>query len=246
MLPLSPISSWLFPFLISRSLISGHAHVALRPPHTHYSGSDSTARINESIAGPLSETYDSFNVRSNSLTAASKKSSDIGVCPHDTIDDQLCGLTVADVDIYFWPDPSRDTSCLSIVGNAIKPPMQDASTRTIYGGWNNSMYTTVYWGCTARDSTAGSSFVTTAVLDVTGSLSAKHYLFNPWSSQPCSAEAMRSTSPISQPHEARGVKSSAHVRRHPLLAPSGITQTSDGFGATVTSGKSTLWVPYKI
>ena len=100
----------------------------------------------------------------------------------------------------------------------------------------------MYWGCTARDSNAGASFITTAVLAVTGSLSGKQYLFNPWSSQPCSAEATHSMPPISQPHEARGVDISAHVRRHPLLAPSGITQKSGLFGATVTSGDFTLWV----
>ena len=150
---------------------------------------------------------------------------------------------VGGVDIYFWPDPSRDTSCLSIIGNATNPPMQDASTSTIYVGWNNSMYTTVYWGCTARDSIAGASFITTAVLDITGSLSAKHYLFNPWLSQPCSAEAIRSKSQISQPHEARGANVPAHVRRHPLLTPPGMTQESDQSGVTVTSGNFTLWVP---
>ena len=242
MLPLSPML-WLFPLLISRYVISGPAHVTRQPPYAQYLISNSTARTNESIAGPSSQIHNSSNIRSNSLTAASTKSSNIGFCPQDTIDDQLCGLIAGGVDIYFWPDPSRDTSCLSIVGNATNPPMQDASTSTIYGGWNNSMYTTVYWGCTARDSTAGASYITTAVLDITGSLSAKHYLFNPWSSQPCSAEAIRSTSPISQPHRARGANIPAHVRRHPLEAPSGITQKSGLFGATVTSGNFTLWVP---
>ena len=238
MLPLSP-TSWLFPLLISRYVISGPADVTLRPPHARYLSSNSTARINESIARPSSQIYESFNIRSNSLTAALTKSSNIGFCPQYIFDDQLCGLTAGDVDIYFWPDPSRDTSCLSIIGNATNPPMQDAST-TIYGGYNNSMYTTVYWGCTARDSTGGASFVTTAVLASTGSLSAKQYLVNPWSSQPCSAEAIRSTSLISQPHDARGASIPAHVRRHPLLRPSGITQTSGLSGVTVTSGNFTL------
>ena len=239
MLPLSPIS-WLFPLLISRYVISDPAHATLRPPHARYLISNSTSRTNESIAGPSSQIYNSSNIRSNSLTAASTKSSNIGFCPQYIFHDQLCGLTVGGVDIYFWPDPSRDTACLSIIGTATNPPMQDASTRTIYGGYNNSMYTTVYWGCTARDSTAGASFVTTAVLASTGSLSAKQYLVNPWSSQPCSAEAIRSTSSISQPHEARGANTPAHVRRHPLLAPSGITKKGGLFDATVTSGNFTL------
>ena len=221
-------------------MISGPAHVTPRPPHAKYLSSNSTARMNESIARLSSQIYDPFNIRSNSLTAASTKSSNVSSCPQDDIEDQLCELVVGGVDIYFWLDPSRDTSCLSIIGNATNPPMQDASTSTMYVGWNNSMYTTVYWGCTARDSIAGASFITTAVLDITGSLSAKHYLFNPWLSQPCSAEAIHSKSQISQPHEARGANVPAHVRRHPLLIPSGITQKSDQSGVTVTSGNFTL------
>ena len=197
---------------------------------------------NQSIAGPSNQIYDSSSILSNSLTAASTTSSNISFCPQDIIDSQLCGLMVGGVDIYFWPDSSRDISCLSIVGNATNPPMQDASTSTIYGGWNNSISTTVYWGCTARDPVAGASFITTAVLVVTGSLSAKQYLFNPWSSQPCSADGIHSTPPISQPHEARGGHISARVRRHPLLAPSVTTHKNGLLGATVTSGNFTLWV----
>ena len=235
--------SWLFPLLISRYVMSGPAHVTPRPPHERYLSSNSTARMNESMAGPSSPIFDSFNSRSNSLTAAStENSNDSFLCPQQILDDQSCGLTVGGVDIYFWPDPSRDTSCLSIIGNATNPPMQDASTSTFYVGWNNSMETTVYWGCTARDSIAGASFITTAVLATTGSLSEKKYLVNPWSSQPCSAEAIRSISPISQPHEARGANIPAHVRRHLLLPPSAITQKDGLSGATVTSGNFTLWV----
>lgn len=243
MLLLSPIS-WLFPFLVSRYVISGPAHVTPRPPHARYLSSNSTVKVNESIAGPSSQNHGSFNIRSTSRTAAPTKSSNISFCPQDIIDSQLCGLMVGGVDIYFWPDPSRDTSCLSLVGNATNSPMQDALTSTIYGGWNNSISSTVCWGCTARDPVAGTSFITTAVLAVTGSLSAKQYLFNPWSSQPCSAEATQSQPPISQPQEIHGAHITAHVRRHHLLAPSGITLESGLLRATVTSGNFTLWVTF--
>ena len=138
MLSLSPVS-WLFSLLISRFVLSGLTHVTPRSPPARYLSSNSIARTNESIPRPSSQSYDSVDIRSNSLTAASTESSNISSCPQDVIDDKSCGLTVGGVDIYFWPDPSRDTSCLSIVGNATNPPMHDASTSTIYGGWNNSM-----------------------------------------------------------------------------------------------------------
>ena len=174
MLPLFPIS-WLSHLMIVRYAVSGNAQTSPRTLHARFSSSNSTDKISKSIAG--SQTYDSFSIRSNNVTAASTKSSDIGSCQQSDLDAKNCALVVGDVDLYFWPDPSRDTSCLSIVGNATNPPMQDASTRTVYGAfYNNSMYTTVYWGCTARDSALGESFITTAVLATTGSMSVKIHL----------------------------------------------------------------------
>lgn len=239
MLPLFPMS-WLFSLMISCWVTSGQAHMRPRARHPRLWNSNSTAKMNGSVAGASGQ-IDSFSIRSNRVTAASTKSSDVGSCSQDRIDDGLCAPVVGDVDVYFWPDPSRDTACLSIIGNATNPPMQGALTSTIYGEfYNNSMYTTVYWGCTALDPSQGASFITTAVLAITGSLSEKQYLFNPWSSQPCSAEALRSTSPLSQPLEARGAHVSGHVRRHTLLAPSGVTQRSGLLAAKVTSGNFTL------
>lgn len=214
MLPLFPLSC-LLSLIVVRFAVSANSHAVPTVLHGRFLSSNSTVKVNESIA--------------------------LGNCPQSLFDDELCALEVGDVDIYFWPDPSRDTSCLSVIGNATNPPMQDASTRTIYGPfYNNSMYTTVYWGCTARDSNSGESYITTAVLATTGSLSAKQYLYNPWSSQPCSAEALPSTSSISQPLEDRGSHASARVRRHALLASSGPTQNSGLLGATITSGNFTL------
>lgn len=239
MLPLFPIS-WLFSFIILCYATSGQAHVPPRAIHPQLLKSNSTVRMNDSVARP-SNSIHSLRVWSNSVTAASTKSLDISFCPQDIIDERLCGLVVDDVDIYFWPDPSRDTSCLSIIGNAANPPMQDALTSTVYGQfYNNSMYTSVYWGCTALDPISGASFITTAVLATTGSLSVKHYLFNPWSSQPCSAKALHSISPLSQTLQASGAHVSGHVRRHALLVPSGVTRNSGLLSAKVTSGNFTL------
>ena len=130
---------------------------------------------------------------------------------------------------------------VSVIGNATNPPIQDASISTVYGRfYNNSMYTNVYWGCTARDSMSGESYITTAVLATTGSLSVKSYLYNPWSSHPCRAETFSSASSISQPLEGGSVNAPARVRRHALLAPSGISQNNRLLGTTVTSGNFTL------
>ena len=214
MLPLFPFSC-LLSLTVVRFATSADSHAVPPILHGRFLSSNSTVKVNESVA--------------------------LGNCPQYLFDDELCALQVDDVDIYFWPDPSRDTSCLSVIGNATNPPMQDASTRTIYGPfYNNSMYTTVYWGCTSRDSNSGESYITTAVLATTGSLSAKQYLYNPWSSQPCSVETSTSASSIFQPLEGRGSHAPARVRRHALLPSSGINENSSLIGATVTSGTFTL------
>ena len=157
-----------------RYVVSGHVQEVPRALDARFSSSNLTARVNEFIARSSSQTYDSFSIRSNNITAASTKSTEISSCQQYTIDDKMCELIVADVDLYFWSDPSRDTSWLSIVGNATNPPLQDARISTVYGMfYNNSMYTKAYWGCTARDSTSGESFITTAVLATTGSIFVK-------------------------------------------------------------------------
>lgn len=236
---LFPIS-WLLSLIMSCYLSYGQADVPPRALHSQMLRSSSTAKMNGSIARPSSQ-IDSASIRSHRVTAASTKPSHFGSCNQDRIDIGLCQPVVGDIDVYFWPAPSRNTNCLSIVGDASNPPMQDALTSTVYGQfYNNSMYTTVYWGCTARDPNSGESFITTAVLATTGSLSVKQYLFNPWASQPCSAEALPSTSLLSQPLESGGAHISGHVRRHTLLAPSGITQHSGQVAAEVTSGNFTL------
>lgn len=211
---LFPISCLLLMTAV-RYAVSGRSQATPHVLHARFLSSNSTVKVNESIA--------------------------IGSCPQYILDDRLCALVVGDVDIYFWPDPSRDMSCLSIVGNATRPLMQGASTST-HTFPNNDTYTTVYWGCTARDSTSGESYITTAVLATTGTISVKQYLYNPWSSQPCSAEALPSTSSISQPLEDRGTHASARVRRHALVVSSEITPNGGLLGATATSGNFTLLV----
>ena len=211
---LFPISCLLLTIAV-RYAVSGHSQAIPPVLHGRFLSSNSTRKVNESIA--------------------------IGSCPQYILGDRQCALVVGDVDIYFWPDPSRDMSCLDIVGNATRPLMQGASTNTVTFP-NGDSYTTVHWGCTARASRSGESYVTTAILATTGSISVKQYLYNPWSSQPCSAEALPSTSSMSQPLEDRGTHASARVRRHALVVSSGITPNGGLLGATATSGNFTLLV----
>ena len=97
-----------------------------------------------------------------------------------------CSFEAGNVDLYYWPEPDTDTSCLSIFTQATKP--------LDYGATTDSGET--YWGCTglttANFETDGKVVPTTfethsVVAEITsmGSLLSKIYLYSPWSSGPC-------------------------------------------------------------
>ena len=100
-----------------------------------------------------------------------------------------CNFEAGNVDLYYWPEPDADTSCLSIITQATKPSDYGA---TIDPG--DPPLT--YWGCTGL-TTGGSetdgkvvptTFEThTMVAEITsmGSLLSKIYWYSPWSSGPC-------------------------------------------------------------
>ena len=101
---------------------------------------------------------------------------------------QCCGGCVFQagiVDLYYWPEPDADTSCLSIITQAIEP--------LDYGA---TIGDRTYWGCTGLTTltgTVGGTLITTTfetstvVAEITsvGSLLTKIYWYNPWSSGPC-------------------------------------------------------------
>ena len=123
----------------------------------------------------------------------------------------LCELNGGIVDIYYWPQPDADTACLSIVGNNTISPFPGPT-----GG---------HWGCIAA---SGSSFITTATEVVTGTVTLKQPLINPWSPQPC----------IRTPDTHPSLK----ARDHSLIIPQSITQNKGLPVTTVVIDNSTLLV----
>ena len=89
------------------------------------------------------------------------------------------------VDLYYWPQPDANRSCLSIIGDGVVPDTKDATTQWLTYG--HSTVPLVQWGCTtianANDtaSNANDSYVTTATLTTAGTLTMKQQLYNPWS-----------------------------------------------------------------
>ena len=161
----------------------------------------------------------------------------LGNCNGAFLGEGVCQFVGGFVDIYYWPEPDADTSCLSIVSKATTPLLQDATVDAVTSGGNMSM--TTYWGCAARQSSLNDSYITTAAISTIGNFSFKVSSYNPWSPGPCSRRA-----PASESSgiflEARGLHASINVRAHSLIAPSRSTQTSSLHGGTVTLGNYTL------
>ena len=131
-----------------------------------------------------------------------------------------CYITAADVDIYYWPEANADTSCLSIIGDHVNPPLFEATT---------DVNETTYWGCTPTAPVSGKSIITTARMTSIGSVTFKQSLYNPWNGDPC-----ESTSPVSNTISATPTPS-LQARGHSLIVTgngsNGTAQvvTSDGF-----------------
>ena len=159
-----------------------------------------------------------------------------------------CVVGAQNVDIYYWPEPDVDTSCLSIVGNSVNP--------LTYGATTSGNIT--YWACSAKapatsvypEELLASSvtftsvypIITTAQIENIGSLTVKVSLLNPWSSSPC---IENDATPQGSKNSSVGlhVRNAVQTRNHTLLTPSSITQESGSLVSTVVMGNFTLSVP---
>ena len=148
-----------------------------------------------------------------------------------------CGLGAANVNVYYWPEPDVDTSCLSIIGNSVNPIGFGATTDG----------TDTYWGCvwsqTNSCDTRGSGYITARV-ETSDFLTWKVYLTNPWDPPSCPETDIPSTyfvlptssSAMLESHVLAG--SAGHYLRKPI---SGAVYNSTTI-ATAVSGTFTLQV----
>ena len=169
-----------------------------------------------------------------------------------------CVVGAQNVDIYYWPEPDVDTSCLSIVGSSVNPFTYGATTSA----------NTTYWACSLKApatsvfpedlayASSGSYYVssgsitsvypiiTTAQIETIGSLTVKVSLLNPWSSSPCiENDTTPQGSNSSNSSVGLHVRHAVQARNHTLLSPSSITQESGSSVSTVVMGNFTLSVP---
>ena len=116
-----------------------------------------------------------------------------------------CNLQAGNVDIFYWPEPDADTSCLSIIGDEVHALDQGATTDD---------RGSLYWGCTVtptNGATGAHAWIrTTAILSTLNHLAgitSKVYLVDPYGPQLC-------------PQTASNLSSSTMTLKQPLIRPS--------------------------
>ena len=160
-----------------------------------------------------------------------------------------CGIASPNADIYYWPEESVDTSCLSIIGTDLHPLGYGGTTTTDFMGDGKS---STYWACSNPHPTTSklgltfiNSIITTAEVTNVGSLLIKIPIYNPWSASPCgedveadqdSNKSALSNASISSPAKHANIRARTHL---PLI-PASITQQNGLPVSTVVVENFTL------
>ena len=150
-----------------------------------------------------------------------------------------CDLEVGKVDIYYWPDPVADTSCLSVVGNSVNPVEYGATTVPVSGGASLTV-----WVCTTKIQDSVMSTITTAMLTSQLGLTFKQQSYNPWSLLSCtedygSSPVSTDASAICSARASLRARGPLRARGRPLTASPSLEKKNDAL-VTVTSGTFTL------
>ena len=157
----------------------------------------------------------------------------------------FCDVQAQNVDLYYWPEPDADLSCLSTIGGSVRPLDYGATITTLSTPgsdilWTN--YAETYWACNYTDPVfPGSTFTdrSTAIVSTIGGLAVRLPLYNPWSPSPCLEDNTGSQS-LNKSIKYRDAHAPIRARDHSLLIPSSITQTGGLSMSTVVSGGFTL------
>ena len=101
--------------------------------------------------------------------------------------DECCGTCYIygpNVDVYYWPEPGADTSCLSIIGSDVVP--LDVGAQTDEGG-------VVYWAASTNLYDIYVPTKTTALITTINGVVVKEAITNPWDASP----SITTTRPVS-------------------------------------------------
>ena len=107
-----------------------------------------------------------------------------------------CYIYGPNVDVYYWPDPKADTSCLSIIGSGVIP--LDVGAQTDAAG-------VVYWAASTNLYDIYVPTVTTAIITTINGVVVKEAVANPWDVSP----SITTTRPVTK------LKKRNHLSIHP-------------------------------
>ena len=160
----------------------------------------------------------------------------------------VCNVYSQNVDIYYWPEPDTNTSCLSIIGGSIRP-LDYGATKTEVSLNTTETSTATYWGCNPRTSTfynpmergnvTYTTATTTAQITTIGSLLVKVPVVNPWSSSPC-LESGQISRGSNKSTDIRDKHAPIHARDHALMTTSSFPRSNGSAVKTIVSGSFTL------
>ena len=158
-----------------------------------------------------------------------------------------CAATGRTVDIYYWPEPGADDSCLSIVENSAHPLAFGGTVTT--DPYTTNWYMGVvsvkdpplvtYWGCTPQSSGPKSSVITTAYLTTYDQLTFKVSKSNPWIPPGCVGPSDRYSIAESS-NSARPLSNISSLGSHTLRSQSPVTQFNTTLPVTAVSDGYTL------
>lgn len=195
-------------------------------------------------------------MRSSGCVSAKDEWMNMGVSNHtntgnpSSVSDSCCGGCIVgaqNVDLYYWPEPGTNTSCLSIIGNSVHPFNFGATT----AGISPSLST--YWECTAKTPvvsittgidnsaiTTTNTMIMTATSASVGPISFKQSLINPWASSPCIEADSRPSNGSNDSAEIHDKQASIQARSHTLSIPPSFTQGNSLSISTLVLGNFTL------
>ena len=154
---------------------------------------------------------------------------DVGVYWYNQSCCRSCTLFAVNVELYYWPEPDADRSCLSIIGDEVFPADYGATTDRRLG---------VYWGCPTSISGQGIKTIATATLENGRDPKAFHYKrynVDPYASQPCPETGIGN---LSLP--ANSDRYSLHPTGAFPHTPSSVLWRNHSKVSTVVSGNFTL------
>ena len=132
-----------------------------------------------------------------------------------------CYIYGPNVDVYYWPDPGADTSCLSIIGSDVIP--LNVGAQTDGAG-------VVYWAASTNLYDIYVPTVTTAVITTINGIVVKEAVKNPWDASP----SITTTRPVSNMVKRNFL--SVHPRAfNPLYGRELVAGGNSSFGTGVTA-----------